>query len=360
MLVNGTAEAADGMRAAALIGQLPPEWKVTVAYRTSKLKSIFRFLSIAFRLRPDVVIVIKMAYTGVIAGLLSKLLLRCALISDTGDAAYALARSTGRYSRVGLLAIWLVEKCGSYGSDWIVTRGSYHKQLLAEWGIRSVTVIPDGVDTSMDLPQDGSLLRDELGLTGRFVLGIVGSLEWSEKHRFCYGWDVIEAVSYLRDLPVSVLIVGDGSGRKQLEQRAMELEVSSCVHFVGTQPYRRLGEFLAVMDVCVSTQSSDIVGMVRTTGKIPLYLAHDKFVIATNVGEARRVLPGVGLLLPYSGVKDVSYPVRLAQAVRDLATTPERVHLAGAARRVAVEEFDYPMLGKRLLEVIHKAVRAAA
>ena len=37
---------------------------------------------------------------------------------------------------------------------------------------------------------------------------------------------------------------------------------------------------LSIMDVCISTQSNDLVGMVRTTGKLPLYLAYGKYVIA--------------------------------------------------------------------------------
>lgn len=357
-LVNGPEHSADGLRAIELAKHLPREWRVTIAYRQSKVASVLNFLRCAVAVKPDVLVVIKMAYSGVLAGILSKYALGCALVCDTGDAAYALAKSTGRYSRLQLGAIWAVEKIGSHSADWIITRGSYHKELLAAWGITSVTVIPDGVDTAVEQPRDGTRLIEELGLQERFVLGLVGSMEWSEAHQFCYGWDVIEALGLLSEYPVAALLVGDGSGRKPLEQRAAELGVGDKVRFVGMQPYERLGEFLGAMHICISTQSADLVGMVRTTGKLPLYLAHDKFVVATDVGEARRVLPGVGRLLPYQGVKDPSHPARLANAVREYLKNPDQVRPSGAARRVAIAEFDYVALGERLRDVLQKAKRA--
>jgi hypothetical protein len=45
------------------------------------------------------------------------------------------------------------------------------------------------------------------------------------------------------------------------------------------------------MDICLSTQTNDVVGWVRTTGKLPLYLAAGRYVLASRVGEAARVLP---------------------------------------------------------------------
>jgi glycosyltransferase involved in cell wall biosynthesis len=251
--------------------------------------------------------------------------------------------------------IWIVEKAGSHLSDWIVTRGTYHKELLATWNLENVTVIPDGVETSVEVPRDGKAVRERLGLVGKVVIGMIGSMDWSERDKQCYGWDVVEVLAHLRDLPVAVLMVGDGSGRPILEARVAELGVTSLVHFVGRLPYEELAEYLGAMDICVSTQSNNLVGMVRTTGKLPLYLAHDKFIIATNVGEARRVLPEVGILLPFEGARDPAHPERLAATIRALVAEPARFRLGGAARKVAIEEFEYTVLGARLQDVIERA-----
>lgn len=346
-LVNGSAEGADGLRGKALGDRLSPDWTVRLAFRKNKAKSILSFIRAIASFQPDIIINVKMAYTGVLAGSVGKLCFGSSLICDTGDVAYALAKSTARYSRVGLGAVWLTEKVGSHYADQIITRGSYHKEVLAQEQLTNVTVIQDGVDTTTEFPHPGDVIREELALEGQFVLGCVGTMEWSEAHQFCYGWDLIEALTHLSDLPVSVLLVGDGNGRKRLETRAQELGVATRVRFVGQQPYERLAQFLGAMNACVSTQSADIVGMVRTTGKLPLYLAHDKLVLATDVGEAQRVLPGVGVLLPYSGVKDLEHPARLAQAVRQCLSEPDWGNPAGVARNVAIQHFDYGVLSKR-------------
>ena len=357
-LVNGSQDDADGMRATRLARHLAEGFHVVLAFRKSnKLASVGEFLRQALRENPDIIITIKMAYSGVVAGLVSKAMGDCKVICETGDATYALSKASGRYSRAELLCIWGVERLGLSYSDWVITRGTYHKDLLIRSGAKHVSVIPDGVDTTLEYPLDGEEVRAELGLSNRFVVGLVGSMNWLKAHSLCYGWELIEALPFLRDLPVSMLLVGDGSGRCKLEARAIELSVQSEARFVGHKNQSDLGRYLGAMDVCVSTQTANVVGMVRTTGKLPIYLAHDKYVIATDVGEAQRVLPGIGKLLPYVGVVDSSYPERLAKTVRELFEKREQVNLCGAARRVAQTEFEYSVLGRRLQKVIELAVR---
>jgi glycosyltransferase involved in cell wall biosynthesis len=92
--------------------------------------------------------------------------------------------------------------------------------------------------------------------------------------------------------------------------------------------------------------------MVRTTGKLPLYLAHGKYVIATDVGEAKKVLPGVGCLLPYTGVRDDTHPGRLAIQLQKLLDEPEQFQIKEEAKQVAKNNFDYKMLAQRLEKVM--------
>jgi hypothetical protein len=83
------------------------------------------------------------AYTGVLAGYLAKKLTGCKLITDTGDVAYELAKSTGNYSKAQLALINWTEQMAlknsehialSYGA--VITKaGSKSKvfKLLTEW-----------------------------------------------------------------------------------------------------------------------------------------------------------------------------------------------------------------------------------
>jgi hypothetical protein len=66
-------------------------------------------------------------------------------------------------------------------------------------------------------------------------------------------------------------------------------------------------------------------------------------VLATAVGEAARVLPR-SMLLPYEGTKDETYPVRLAERLRELVLSEEWRRSIQQSKSVAREKFDYKSL----------------
>jgi glycosyltransferase involved in cell wall biosynthesis len=347
--INGSEGSAAGVRAQLFAERLPQDWSIRFHYRPSpKWKGIVPFIQAAIAFKPDVIYVMDTAYTGVLAGYVVKKLLGCKVVTDTGDVAFELAKSSGTYSKPQLALINGVEQLATHHSDHLVVRGRYHQEWFAHQGIDQVTFVPDGVVTKeINLP-DRTLMKQRFGLTDSMIVGLIGTMSWSDQHQMCYGWDVVEALALLKDIPIKALLVGDGDGRSILEQRAEELGVRDRMVFVGQVPYDTLPDYLAAIDICISTQSNDLVGQVRTTGKLPLYLAHQKYVIATDVGEARQILPGIGCLLPYEGVRDNHHPARLAAQLRKLVSDPSLLDIAQSAGQVAAEHFDYDVLAKRI------------
>jgi glycosyltransferase involved in cell wall biosynthesis len=355
--VNALETSASGIRARMLSERFLTEWKICFNYRpVKKWKGVLAFIKSALSFRPDIIYVMDTAYTGVLAGRIAKQLLGCKLITDTGDLAYELAKSTGNYSKNQLALIDWIEKMAIKSSDCLIVRGSCHKALLETKGVQTVVFIPDGVDTVAIHLVDNSSLKIELELDHNLVLGMIGTMIWSERYRTCYGWDLIEALAMLKDLSIKALLIGDGDGRQILEARATELGISDRVIFTGQLPYEEMLRYLSIMDVCISTQSNDLVGMVRTTGKLPLYLAYGKYVIATDVGEAKRVLPGIGCLLPYEGVRDDHHPARLAEHIRLLIAEPNRLKASEAGFKVAQDNFDYTLLAQRLEKICRELI----
>lgn len=347
--VNGSESSAAGVRAKMFADRLPSLWEIRFNYRpVSKWKGILPFIRSAVGFRPDVIYVTDTAYTGVLAGCIAKKLTSCKMITDTGDVAYELAKSSGTYSKRQLALINWVEQLAIANSDCLVVRGSYHKSWLEDRGIDNVVFVPDSVDTSAVRSVDAKEIKAQLGLDNNLVVGMVGTMIWSERHQMCYGWDIVEAIAELKDLPVKALLVGDGDGRSILENRVRQLGITDKIIFTGRIPYEELPHYLSAMDVCVSTQSNDLVGMVRTTGKLPLYLAYGKYVIATDVGEAKKVLPGIGCLLPYTGVRDDTHPSRLASHLKMLLKQPQLLQIESKAKQVAKDNFDDEMLVRRL------------
>jgi glycosyltransferase involved in cell wall biosynthesis len=172
-------------------------------------------------------------------------------------------------------------------------------------------------------------------------------LVWDRRHEICYGWDLVEALAFLRDLPVKGVIIGDGDGRSHLERRAAALHIEDRVIFLPQVSIDEARTYLQVLDVGLSTQSDDLVGWVRTTGKLIQYLQQNRFVLATEVGQASWVLPRE-MLLPYSGPVDRDHPRRLAMRLASLIDDPSQLKLAAVGTEIVCSQFDVKKLAPRL------------
>jgi glycosyltransferase involved in cell wall biosynthesis len=220
---------------------------------------------------------------------------------------------------------------------------------------KPVTFAPDLAPEGAE-PRSGERIRRELGLAG-FVVGVVGSLNRAPRLGLTYGWDVVEALAHA-DPSVGALIVGDGPGRAELEERAGRLGVAARCRFVGAVPPQDVAEWIGAMDVAVTTQTNDRVGAVRTTGKLPLYLACGRPVLASDVGEARRLLGPLGWTIPYDGVVDEQYPKRLAEAVEKLRLDPDEARRRRAqAVELHREHFDPEAIRARVRSVLSDLLR---
>ena len=116
-------------------------------------------------------------------------------------------------------------------------------------------------------------IRKELGIAPEdLVFGIVGSLAWTRRVRYCYGLELVRALGRTKRRDLKVIIVGDGDGRPHLEQAAGK-ELGVRVFLTGRVPREQVPEYLSAMDVASLPQSVDQVGSFRYTTKLSEYLA---------------------------------------------------------------------------------------
>lgn len=349
-VVNGGPESSLALRARVFQQWLAGPFAIEVVYRRGgRAASTVRFRAALARLQPDVCYVFDMAAPGVLAGSWWRCATGCRLIIETGDAITALAETMDR----GRLGRWLTARLEHHAlarADRIVVRGSFHREWLAARGIRA-DVIPDGVDTEQFRPLAVDDLRRKLDIEGCLTVGVVGSLVWNPRHQTCYGWDLVEMLRLLKDRPVVGVVVGAGTGLTHLQERCRFYGIAERVRFLGQLPYEELPRVINALDVCLSTQTNDLVGQVRTTGKLPLYLACGRYVLASRVGEVARVLPE-DMLVEYQDSHDTGYPARLAERVAALLEKPERLQAGQANRAVACARFDYSVLAAQLRETL--------
>lgn len=353
-IVNGSYDSALGHRARDLAANLG-QYDIHIAYRSrGKLFSILSFFAFLARVRPAVTYVFDISYSGVMAAGCYRKLFRNRLIVETGDAIVELVRSTGSRGRFGIWLTSRLEKFAFQIADRRVVRGSFHREWLSRRGIET-DVIQDGVDTRRFTSENTGDLRKQHNLDGALTIGLVGSSIWSEKLQMCYGWELVEMIRLLKDNRVMGVMIGSGSGIPQLKARCRAYGIEDKILFLDFVPYEHLARYLNLIDVCLSTQTNDLVGQVRTTGKLPLYLASGRYILASNVGEAARVLDPA-MLVPYEGVKDELYPQKLAARIASLLEQPDLLHIAEGNIALAKEHFDYSVLANRVGVVIEAAI----
>lgn len=345
--VNGTERGAMGIRARGLSTVPAARGRVSFLYRPelSKIAAARLMRAHLASLRPDAVYVVDMGFAGVLAALTYKAQSGARVLIDTGDAITALARSAQLRGPAGVAATWLLEETGLRLADRLVVRGSRHRELLARRGFEA-TWIPDGFEADLFYPETRGASGEQL------CLGMLGSITWNGTIEATYGWDLVETLARLPEDRMRGLVVGDGTGLNALREHAGRRGVERRIDFVGRVPYEELRPWIQRMNICLSTQTNDLPGQVRTTGKLPLYMACGRFVLASRVGEAARVLPEE-MLVDYDGARDVAYPAKLANRLRSLLEASVDFDAVGArlAREVA-PAFEYARLSAQLQEVL--------
>ncbi len=353
-LVHGGPNSIESIRAHGLARRLPPE-TTRYCFRGARRSATVSAWSQEIQSRPpDLLYVLNTALPGAILAPWWSITRGQRYLLDTGDAVYEMARQSGIGAGSKLPLLWFFERLAHRRASAVIVRGTRHRELLLGRGLRRVEVIRDGfAEQAGATPEAVEALRRRLGLADRFVVGVMGSTVWSPRLKICYGWDLLEALAKLRDLPVTGLLIGDGDGLPRLRQRAAELGVTDRLVFTGRIPYPEVPTYLRLMDVAMSTQTNNLPGQVRTTGKLPEYMAAERFILASRVGEAALVLPEL-MLLDYEGEVDSGYPLRLAERVRLLHGRRELLELRRSLPGLARQLCDYDGLSLKFAELVRQ------
>jgi L-malate glycosyltransferase len=186
--------------------------------------------------------------------------------------------------------------------------------LLLPYGIRL-----EELETSLSRED----ARQTLGVSG-FVMGAVGRLEEQKGHLY-----LLEALAQVRqDLPdATLLLVGDGRLRADLERRTRELGLAGQVRFLGTR--RDLPLIYRALDLFV--QPSRWEGLPLALLKA---MGAGLPVLATRVSGVREVIDdGLNGRLVEPG-----NPQALARVLVELYRQPEARARLGAAAQLTIRE----------------------
>ena len=134
-------------------------------------------------------------------------------------------------------------------------------QQAAEFlfGEADAETIPNGIDVERYRfrAADRKRVREELGVTGKLVIGSVGRLQFDKNQSFLL--DVLARMLPKRPDAV-LLLVGDGPARQRLQDKAKKLGIAQSLIFYGVSD--RVEELLWAMDIFAFPSLSEGFGLV--------------------------------------------------------------------------------------------------
>jgi glycosyltransferase involved in cell wall biosynthesis len=257
----------DENRLRALLSQLPSE--IIPFDRRNKFKNSWNIFRIMSREKPGMMVMEGTGIAGGMALLAGNLVAGVPYVVSSGDAVGPFVSS--QYPLLGPIFSWyekLLYKRASGFIGWTpylagraLTYGAKFGMTAAGWA-----PFPYGDD---ELRQSRHLIRERYGIpTHHIVIGIVGSLHWNKRVGYCYGYELVKSILRIKRTDITVMIVGEGSGKEHLEKLA---EGKPNIVFTGRVPREEVPAYLAAMDLASLPQSVDRVGSFRYTTKVSEY-----------------------------------------------------------------------------------------
>ena len=188
--------------------------------------------------------------------------------------------------------------------------------------VRRITTVYNGIEDTAFEPASAAPLAAD----GPVILCVANLIHY-KGHRY-----LLEACAQLRDggMPFTLVLVGDGPERGELEQRAAGLSID--VRFLGRRT--DIAQLLARADVCVLPSLTE-----GLSNAVMEAMAAGKAIVATNVGGTGELLrDGRGVLVPPANAEALARAIsrvlqdaELSASLREHSREWARSHLRADA-----------------------------
>lgn len=201
-----------------------------------------------------------------------------------------------RYRLTRSQETWVVKHADAITT---ICQGLQDDLIARGTGSEKITVIPNAVDLDkFSLSGEPDLaLQKQLGLTGRRVLGFIGSFYAYE------GLDLLlEALpEILSEMPdVKLLLVGGGPQEQNLRAQARRLNLEDRIVFTGRVPHHEVNRYYDLVDVLVYARHVMRLTDLVTPLKPLEAMAQGRLFVASDVGGHKELIRNgqTGLLFP--------------------------------------------------------------
>ncbi len=209
--------------------------------------------------------------------------------------------------------------------------------FLKGFGVKDITVIPNGVDAEVLRPIPADEAKRALGLKGH-VIGYVGSLE--------HWVDLETVVQALPRLDVTLLVIGPGLFTDYgdlIKKMASDLGVSDRIVFTGAVKYSDLSRYISAMDIGLNPLKRMKKNEYAAGGKVFNYLACGRPVLSSRMISLERLLGDE--IYYYDDVE--SFVLKVTEILKH-GDNEQKL-------RSIAEKYDWKALAKRYEAVLERA-----
>ena len=246
--------------------------------------SVFDFVKLALairRFRPDTIYERFNLLTP--SGIWAKRLFRVPLILEVNAPLY---EERAKYGGLALnrLAKW-TQRYTWRGADAVIAVTQVLKNIIAEYGVPAdrIHIMSNGVDPDHFQVSNAQRqsTREMLGIADSFVIGFTGFVrDWHGLDR------ILEILSNPAFDNATLLVVGDGPARVDLERRAKELGVGTRFIVTGVVERHQVPAYISSFDVAIQPN----VVSYASPLKMIEYLAMARAIIAPDLPNIREIL----------------------------------------------------------------------
>lgn len=260
--------------------------------------------------------------------------------------------SCGRslHSRFIGFSFKLLERVLPLLSDSVSCASSRLRELVLDFGVKDEFIFdaPVGANLNKFHPKlNGQKIREKYKiLKNEHIVLYIGQLHGAQ-----YVDLFINAANIVlqKRADVRFIIVGEGFLEKKLRQMVQDLDLKSKIIFTGAVSHDEVPFYIGSSSICVAPFRDTEVARCKSPLKIVEYMASSKAIVASNVGEVRKMLGGVGLLTAPGDYHS------LAEGINTLLNDGELRKKLGLAARMRIErKFNWLYTATNLLEAYNK------
>lgn len=300
--------------------------------RRAKFRSFKQLVAKLKTRQYDLAVMEGTGLAGGLALLWSRLLRRCRYVVSSGDAVGPWVASIRPL--LGPIFTWYERQLCKRAAGFIGWTPYLVGRSLTFGTPRALTACGFALHPKSgdEMARSRARLRAQLNIPDEtIVFGILGSLAWNRRAKFCYGAELVRAIRRTTRSDVAAVIVGDGTGLDPLRHLAGD-DLAKRIHLLGPVKSDQVLDTLAAFDIASLPQSVDGVGSFRYTTKISEYAAARLPVVTNQIPMAYDLGGEWMWRLPGPNPWHATYIDALAQLMETI--TPACV----AQRRTAIPE----------------------